>query len=59
MKYTVEFEMESDEDEAIRERVQHVLVHAFGSIDKLAIVPCKTYIANIKGSEPVIWTEVS
>jgi len=58
MRYTVEFEMHSDHGDSISEVLHKALQPAFGSIDKLRIVPVRTYIGYIQQGQPFIWTEV-
>jgi hypothetical protein len=58
MRYTVEFELDSDLGNSIGESLHKALQSAFGSIDKLRIVPVRTYIGYIQQDQPVIWREV-
>ena len=58
MKYSVEFEMESDGGDAVSETVQKALMSAFGSIDKLRIVPVPSYTWYIQVNNPIISNEV-
>jgi hypothetical protein len=59
MKYSIEFEMQSDAAGTIGERVQSSLVSAFGSIDRLKILPIRTYVADLQGNKAFVWREVS
>jgi len=59
MKYTVEFEIQSDVDGNVSQRVYHSLVSAFGSIDRLKILPIRTYVADLQGNKAFVWKEVS
>jgi hypothetical protein len=59
MKYSVEFEMQSDVDGAVGQRVHSSLVSAFGSIDRLKILPIRTYVADLQGNKAFVWKEVS
>lgn len=59
MKYTIEFEMQSDAGGTVSERVHNSLVSAFGSIDRLKIVPIRTYVADLQGNKAFVWREVS
>jgi len=58
MKYTIEFEMQSDVGVTVSERVYTSLVSAFGSIDRLKILPIRTYVADLQGKKAFVWTEV-
>jgi hypothetical protein len=58
MRYTVEFEMHSDLGDSISAVLHKALQSAFGSIDKLRIVPVRTYIGCIQQDQPIIWREV-
>jgi hypothetical protein len=58
MRYTVEFEMHSELGDSIIEVLPKALQSAFGSIDKLRIVPVRTYIGYIQQDQPIIWREV-
>lgn len=59
MKYSVEFEIQSDVDGSVGQRVYNSLVLAFGSIDRVTIIPIKTYVAVLQGNEAFVWKEVS
>ncbi len=59
MKYSVEFEMQSDLDGSVGQRVYHSLLSAFGSIDKFKIIPIRTYVADLQGNKAFVWKEVS
>jgi hypothetical protein len=59
MKYTIEFEMQSDVGGTVSERVYSSLVSAFGSIDRLRILPIRTYVADLQGNKAFVWREVS
>jgi hypothetical protein len=59
MKYSVEFEMQSDVDSTVGQRVHNSLVSAFGSIDRLKIIPIRTYVAEPQGNKAFVWKEVS
>jgi len=59
MKYTVEFEMQSDVDGTIGRQVYNSLMSAFGNIDKLKLTPIRTYVANLQGNKAFVWEEVS
>ena len=58
MRYTVEFEIDSDLGGSISEALHKALRSAFGSIDKLRIVPVRTYIGYIQHDQPFIWREI-
>ncbi len=59
MKYSIEFEIQSDGDGSVGQRVYHSLVSAFGSINRLKILPIRTYVAELQGNEAFVWKEVS
>jgi hypothetical protein len=54
MKYIVEFEMQSDLGDAVRETVQKVLMSSLGSVEKLKIAPVPTYTWYIQVNNPII-----
>jgi len=58
MRYTVEFEIHSDLGNSIGEMLYKALASAFGSINKLRIMPVRTYIAYVQQDQPIIWREV-
>ena len=58
MRYTVEFEIHSDLGNFIGEILYKALASAFSSIDKLRIMPVRTYIGYIQQDQPIIWREV-
>jgi len=58
MRYTVEFEMHSDLGNSISEVIHKALQHAFGNIDKLRVVPVRTYVGDMQQGQPIIWREV-
>ena len=58
MRYTVEFELHSDLGDSIGEVLHKALQSAFDSIDKLRIVPVRTYIGYIQQDQPFFWREV-
>ena len=58
MKYNVEFEMHSDLSDSISEVVSKALQSAFGSIDKLRVVPVTTYVGRVQQDQTIIWNEV-
>lgn len=59
MKYTVEFELQSEGDGDVSGRVYNSLVSAFDNIDKFRIAPIRTYVANVRGDKGFLWEEVS
>jgi hypothetical protein len=59
MKYSVEFEMQSDLDGSVGQRVYSSLVSAFGSIGRLKILSIRTYVADLQADKTFIWKEVS
>jgi len=59
MKYMIEFELQSDVGGTISERIHNSLVSAFGSIDRLKILPIRTYVAELHGHMAFVWREVS
>ena len=59
MKYTIEFEIQSDVNGSVGQRVYNSLVSAFGSIDRLKIQPVRTYVAILRGNEAFVWKDVS
>jgi hypothetical protein len=58
MIYTIELEMHSDLGDSISDAPNKALQPTFGKIDKLRIVPVRTYIGYIQRDQPIIWTEV-
>ena len=58
MRYTVEFEMQSDFHATISESVRKALVSTFGSVEKFSIVPCREYIGYVQKNQNIIWHEV-
>jgi len=59
MRYTVEFEMHSDLGDSISEVLRQAIQSAFGNIDKLRIVPVRTYIiGSVQQDQSIIWREV-
>ena len=59
MKYTIEFEFQSDVGGGVSERVYSSLVSAFGTIDRLKILPNRGYVAELHGNKAFVWREVS
>jgi hypothetical protein len=58
MKYTVEFEMQSDLGATVGKMVENSLESVLGSIDRLRIVPVRTYVSYVQGNQQTMWTEV-
>lgn len=58
MRYTVEFEVESDLGDSIIGMLYKALAAIFRSVDKLRIMPVRTYIGYIQENQPIIWSEV-
>jgi hypothetical protein len=58
MRYTVEFEIQSDNGDIVSETLYKALAIAFGSVDKLRITPVRTYIGHIQENQPFIWSEI-
>jgi hypothetical protein len=58
MRYSVEFEMQSDLRESVSEAVHKSLVAAFGSIEKLKIVPQRVYVGYLQENQQIFWREV-
>ncbi len=58
MKYTIEFEIQSDVTGSVGQHVYNSLVSAFGSIERFKILPIKTYVGVIQGNEAFVWKEV-
>lgn len=58
VKYSVEFEMQSDVDGSVGQRVYNSLASAIGSIDRLKILPIRTYVADLQGNKAFVWKEV-
>jgi hypothetical protein len=58
-EHSVEFEMQSDLDGSVGQHVYNSLVSAFGRIDKLKILPIRTYVADLQGNKAFVWKEVS
>jgi hypothetical protein len=59
MRYTVEFEIHSDLGDSVGEVLHKAIQSVVGSIDKLRIVPVRTYVGYIQQDQPIIWREVS
>ena len=59
MTYSVEFEIQSNADEAVNDFVYKSLVSAFGNIDKLRVIRVRTYVATLERNTPFVWKEVS
>lgn len=58
MKYTIEFEVQSDLDENATETIYRTLVTTFGRIDNFRIVPKRTYVGYIRQGAPFQWREI-
>ena len=58
MKYTVEFELDSDSPDNFHETVYKSLISTFGRIDNLRIVPQRIYFGYIRRDQPLHWHEV-
>jgi hypothetical protein len=58
MKYAIEFEMQSDLGGTVGKTVQEALQSAFGRIDRLRIVPVRTYVCYVQGNQQSMWTEI-
>jgi hypothetical protein len=58
MKYTVEFELQSDVGATIGKTVESALKAVSGSIHNLRIVPMRTYYCYIQGDEQTMWAEL-
>jgi hypothetical protein len=58
MRYTVEFEVESDLGGSISGMLKKALATVFSSVNKLRIMPVRTYIGYIQENQPIIWSEV-
>jgi len=58
MRYSVEFEVQSDHGETVSETIHKALVSAFGSIDEFKVVPSREYVGYIQENQPIRWHEV-
>lgn len=58
IKYTVEFEIQTDLGDSVNAWVYNTLISTFGSIDRFKVTPVKTYIGYFDGSEPIVWREL-
>jgi hypothetical protein len=58
MKYTVEFEIQTDLGDTVNAGVYNTLVSAFGNFERFKVTPVKTYIGYFEGSQPIVWREL-
>jgi hypothetical protein len=58
MRYFVEFEMQSDPSETVSETIHKAFVSAFGSVQKLKVVPVREYVAYVQENQPILWHEI-
>jgi hypothetical protein len=58
MKYTVEFEIQTDLGDTVNAWVCNALKSTFGGIDGFKITPVRTYIGYFDGSQPIVWREL-
>jgi len=58
MKYTVEFEIQTDHSDTVNAWVYNTLMSTFGRIDGFKVTPVKTYIGHFDGSKPIVWREL-
>jgi hypothetical protein len=59
MKYSVEFEVRSDNTVRVQDVLHKALVEAFGSADNLRVLRNCTYIGVFQADRPIVWQELS
>jgi hypothetical protein len=58
MKYSVEFEVRSDNTVRVQDVLQKALLEAFDRDDNIRMMPNCTYIGVFQADKPIVWQEL-